>query len=916
MANIVAIVGRPNVGKSTLFNRLVEDRKAIMSSESGTTRDRHYGYATWNGKNFTVIDTGGYVQDSADVFEESICQQVKIAIDEASVVLLLVDCQVGITSMDQAVAQILRGASKPVILVANKADNVNTSFAANEFYALGLGTPCPISAASGTGTGELLDEVVAHCQQEAEEENELPKIAIIGRPNVGKSSLLNALLGEERSIVTPIAGTTRDAIDTTYNLYGKKFILTDTAGIRKKSKVKEDIEFYATLRSIKALQDADVCIVMIDATAGLEAQDASLLSLAYRYKKGMVLLVNKWDLVEKDHTTHMQYTKQLQKQLGDLSHVPILFISALQKQRIFQAVEKALEVYENKTQKIATATLNQIMLPLIERYPPPAVKGKYIRIKYIARLPTYTPVIAFFCNLPQYISATYKKYLENQLRKNFPLDGVPIQRKRLGGFGRGNLIANHEGHAYGGYKTVKSYKTTYNCQACGAQYAKHQGKCYACSAWNTIVEEVASPSIAAGNHVLMPDGYKQAAMPKQLHEITYETQNRITCPDRELNRVLGGGIVAGSLVLVGGEPGIGKSTLLLQLALSLSSSKVLYVSGEESESQVKMRANRIKHSTTNCYILNEVVLESILGHLAQLQPDIIIIDSIQTIYAHSVESSAGSVAQVRMATDQLMRYAKTTNTPIFLIGHITKEGTIAGPKVLEHMVDTVLQFEGDRHLAYRIVRSIKNRFGAASELGIYEMHGDGLKEVTNPSALLLSQRESQLSGIATSSFIEGNRSLLVEVQALVSTATYGTPQRATTGFDSKRLNMLLAVLEKRVKLRLATQDVFLNIAGGIKVEDPALDLAVCVSIISSLKDIIVPTSYCFAAEVGLGGEVRAVQKIEQRIVEASRLGFTHIFIAGHNYKGINLKSYAIDIRPVEHVSELYNALQKKNYFSS
>lgn len=427
MANIIAIVGRPNVGKSTLFNRLIEERKAIMASESGTTRDRHYGYATWNGKHFTVIDTGGYVQGSTDIFEQSICQQAKIAIEEATVVLFMVDCQSGLTGMDQEVANILRTSRKPVILVANKADNLNMSLMAHEFHALGLGEPYAISAASGSGTGELLDQVVTYCQDEIEVVSELPRIAILGRPNVGKSSLLNALLGEERSIVTPIAGTTRDAIDTTYNLYGKKFILTDTAGIRKKSKVKEDIEFYSTLRAIKALQDSDICIIMIDAEHGLEGQDMNLISLAYRYKKGLLLLVNKWDLITKDNHTNNIYKKQIEEELGLFSHIPILFISALKKQRIYQAIEKALEVYANKTQKLSTAELNEVMLPAIEKYPPPAVKGKYIKIKYVTRLPTSTPVIAFFCNLPQYIQPPYKRYLENQLRKHFNLAGVPIQ---------------------------------------------------------------------------------------------------------------------------------------------------------------------------------------------------------------------------------------------------------------------------------------------------------------------------------------------------------------------------------------------------------------------------------------------------------------------------------------------------------
>jgi GTP-binding protein len=427
MANVVAIVGRPNVGKSTLFNRLIEERKAIMSSESGTTRDRHYGYATWNGKHFTVIDTGGYVQGGDDIFEKNIRQQVQIAIEEATVVLFMVDCQVGLTAMDAEIANILRTSTKPVILVANKADNIARSLMAHEFHSLGLGNPYPIAAASGTGTGDLLDEVAAHCQDEAEPIHKLPRVAILGRPNVGKSSLLNALLGEERSIVTPLAGTTRDSIDTVYNLFSKHLILTDTAGIRKKSKIKENIEFYATLRSLKALEESDVCMVMIDAQQGLEGQDLTLLSLADKYKKGIVLLVNKWDLIEKDNHTNAQYKKQLQQQLGLLSYIPILFISALNKQRIYQAIEKALEVYANRSQAIPTATLNQVMLPMIEKYPPPAIKGKHIKIKYVTKLPTLTPVIAFFCNLPQYIQPAYQRYLENQLRKHFNLEGVPVQ---------------------------------------------------------------------------------------------------------------------------------------------------------------------------------------------------------------------------------------------------------------------------------------------------------------------------------------------------------------------------------------------------------------------------------------------------------------------------------------------------------
>ncbi len=427
MASIVAIVGRPNVGKSTLFNRIIEERKAIMASESGTTRDRHYGHGIWNGKNFTIVDTGGYVEGGDDIFEKNIRQQVQIAIEEATVVLLMVDCEVGITGLDTEIAQILRKSTKPTLVVANKADDAKKSLMANEFHKLGLGSPHPIAAISGMGTGDLLDNVVTYLHEDHSIATELPKIAIIGKPNVGKSSLLNAFLGEERSIVTPLAGTTRDAIDTIYNLFGKQLILTDTAGIRKKAKLKTNIEFYSTLRSIKALEESDICLIMLDAEKGLEGQDLTLLSLAHKYKKGIVLLVNKWDLIVKDNHTSAEYKKQLQKQLGLLSYIPIIFISTLNKQRIYQVLEKALEVYANRIQKLSTTTLNKIMLPLIEKYPPPAVRGKYIKIKYITKLPTHTPVIAFFCNLPEYIPATYQRYLENQLRKHFNLEGVPIQ---------------------------------------------------------------------------------------------------------------------------------------------------------------------------------------------------------------------------------------------------------------------------------------------------------------------------------------------------------------------------------------------------------------------------------------------------------------------------------------------------------
>lgn len=459
---------------------------------------------------------------------------------------------------------------------------------------------------------------------------------------------------------------------------------------------------------------------------------------------------------------------------------------------------------------------------------------------------------------------------------------------------------------------MKKLKTTYSCQHCGAQYAKQQGKCTSCLSWNTIVEEVV-PQVPKSDAAWEAFTYGQAqgldtSYPKQLQAISDKAENRIPCPDQEFSRTLGGGIVPGSLVLIGGEPGIGKSTLLLQIALGLQNQKVLYVTGEESEAQIKMRANRMKQQSPHCYILNETSLNNVLKHVVQLKPNVLILDSIQTLYMPALESAPGSVAQVRMCTASLMHYAKSTHTPVFLIGHITKEGSLAGPKVLEHMVDTVLQFEGDRHLAYRIVRTIKNRFGATSELGIYEMRSNGLQEVTNPSELLISQREHALSGIAISAFLEGNRSLLVEVQALVSPATYGTPQRATTGFDSKRLNMLLAVLEKRVGLRLAIQDVFLNIAGGLKVADPALDLGVCLAIASSLQNQPIPQHFCFAAEIGLGGEVRGVSRIEQRIIEADRLGFQKIFISKYNQKELDKKAFSIAIQPVTTIKEAISYL--------
>lgn len=459
---------------------------------------------------------------------------------------------------------------------------------------------------------------------------------------------------------------------------------------------------------------------------------------------------------------------------------------------------------------------------------------------------------------------------------------------------------------------MKKIATTFYCQYCSAQYAKWQGKCTACGKWNTIAEEIAPPQQLTTISWQMGDVPPMTTpnKPKLVQDITYQTRHRIPCPDKEFNRVLGGGIVPGSLVLIGGEPGIGKSTLLLQIALTLPLERILYVSGEESEAQIKMRAMRMQCQSENCYILNETFLQNIFKQIGQLKPSLVIIDSIQTIRTQHIESAAGSIAQVRDCTASLLRYAKDTNTPVFLIGHITKEGNLAGPKVLEHMVDTVLQFEGDRHLMYRIVRTIKNRFGATSELGIYEMHPGGLREVDNPSELLISQREQGLSGMAIGASLEGNRSLLIELQALVGPATYGTAQRSATGFDTKRLNMLLAVLEKRAGLRLGTQDVFLNIAGGLSVEDPALDLAVCVALVSSLQDRVVSQHYCFAAEVGLGGEIRGVSRIEQRVSEAEKLGFKVIFVSQHNQKKLVEQDprNGIDIRPVSKIDELLTTL--------
>ncbi len=428
MANILAIVGRPNVGKSTLFNRLVEKKQAIMDNEAGVTRDRHYGYGEWNGKKFTVIDTGGYVEGSNDIFEEAIRRQVKEALKEATVILFMVDCHTGLHGSDQDFANVIREIGKPIYIAANKADNHERMLSANEFYSFGLDANVyPIASASGSGTGDLLDELANHFETEDSEESDLPKVSVVGRPNVGKSSFINALVGKERSIVTDIAGTTRDAINTHYNLFGKDFLLTDTAGIRKKSKVHEDIEFYSVLRAIQAIQDAGVCIVMIDAEKGLETQDMNIIGLADKYKKGLVLMVNKWDLIKKDTKTADEYRKAYLERLGPLSYIPIIFTSVVTKQRIMQTLELALNVYENRSRRISTSKLNELIGKEIENYPPPAVRGLYIKIKYITQLPTQTPTFAFFCNFPQYIKEPYQRYLTNKLRTHFDFKGVPIK---------------------------------------------------------------------------------------------------------------------------------------------------------------------------------------------------------------------------------------------------------------------------------------------------------------------------------------------------------------------------------------------------------------------------------------------------------------------------------------------------------
>ena len=427
MSNIVAIVGRPNVGKSTLFNRLTESRQAITDEVSGVTRDRHYGKSEWGGKEFSVIDTGGYITGSEDVFEGEIRKQVELAIDEANVILFIVDAKDGITEMDTAVVQLLRKTAKKTLLVANKTDNSTLLEEAVEFYNLGMGDYFPISSMSGSGTGDLLDELILHFEEDPDkEEINLPKFAIVGRPNVGKSSFVNALIGKEQNIVTDIAGTTRDSLNTRFNKFGFDFYLIDTAGVRKKKKVHENLEFYSVMRAVRAIEHSDVCILMIDATRGFETQDQRIFHIADKNKKGIVILVNKWDLIEKNTESTQQFEEQILKQISPFKDIPILFVSALEKQRLLKGLETAIEVYKNRTQRITTSELNETMLAIIEKNPPPATKGKYIKIKYCTMLPTATPTFAFFANLPQYIKETYKRFLENKIREIYDFSGVPI----------------------------------------------------------------------------------------------------------------------------------------------------------------------------------------------------------------------------------------------------------------------------------------------------------------------------------------------------------------------------------------------------------------------------------------------------------------------------------------------------------
>jgi len=451
---------------------------------------------------------------------------------------------------------------------------------------------------------------------------------------------------------------------------------------------------------------------------------------------------------------------------------------------------------------------------------------------------------------------------------------------------------------------MSKIKTTFFCQNCGSQYAKWQGQCNSCKEWNTIAEEIIQKEEKASWNTQSPS-VKKASKPLKIHEIDSTQEVRMDTRDGELNRVLGGGIVPGSLILLGGESGIGKSTLLLQLSLNLPY-KTLYVSGEESMKQIKMRAERISTKQNSCYILTETKTQHIFKQILEIDPEIVIIDSIQTLHTDYIEASPGSISQIRETTAELIKFAKESNVPVILIGHITKDGTIAGPKILEHMVDTVLQFEGDRNHVYRLLRSLKNRFGSTAELGIYEMLGSGLREVSNPSEILISHQDVSLSGTAISATLEGMRPLMIEIQALVSTAVYGTPQRSTTGYNAKRLNMILAVLEKRAGFRLGTKDVFLNITGGITIDDPAIDLAVVAAILSSNEDIAIEEGVCFAGEIGLSGEIRPVNRVEQRILEAEKLGFTTIFVS--KYNKISLKNTGIRIQLVSKIEDVASVL--------
>jgi DNA repair protein RadA/Sms len=451
---------------------------------------------------------------------------------------------------------------------------------------------------------------------------------------------------------------------------------------------------------------------------------------------------------------------------------------------------------------------------------------------------------------------------------------------------------------------MSKVKTTFVCNNCGSNFPKWQGQCTSCKSWNSITEEVV---LKPKNNTWETQSVKniKSSTPQKISNIVYKEEDRLVTSDTEFNRVLGGGVVPGSLILLGGEPGIGKSTLLLQIAIRLPYS-TLYVSGEESQSQIKMRANRMDHESDDCYVLTEISLESIFKQIEKTKPQILIIDSIQTLKTELVDSAPGSVSQIKTCTSELINFAKKTSTPVIIIGHITKDGNIAGPKILEHMVDTVLQFEGDRNHVYRILRLNKNRFGSTNEIGVYEMNVKGLKEITNPSEILISKKNQELSGNAISATIEGMRPFMIEVQALVSTAVYGTPQRSSTGYNSKRLNMLLAVLEKRVGFRLASKDVFLNITGGISVDDTALDLAVVAAVISSNEDLVLNEKYCFAAEVGLSGEIRPVQRLEQRITEAEKLGFSKIFIS--KFSKLNISPKSIKIIYLSKIEDLINNL--------